>query len=136
VGQNRDIEIANRSFGNMAQFKYLGATVTNQNLIQGEIKRRLNLCNVCYHSVQNLLFYCLLSKDVKIPIFNTIILFVVLYGSLTVRKEHSLRVFGSKVVLRRIFGLKRDEVMGEWEKKYNEELCNFHSSPSKIRMTN
>jgi hypothetical protein len=55
VGQNRDIEIANRSFENVSQFKYLGATVTNQNLIQEEIKRRLNCGNACYHSVQNLL---------------------------------------------------------------------------------
>jgi hypothetical protein len=42
VGQNWDIKIANRSFGNVSQFKYLGTTVTNQNLIQEEIKRRLN----------------------------------------------------------------------------------------------
>jgi hypothetical protein len=51
VGQNRDIKIANRSFENMSQFKYLGTTVTNQNLIQEEIKRRLNSGNSCYHSV-------------------------------------------------------------------------------------
>jgi hypothetical protein len=51
VGQNRDIKIANRSFENVSQFKYLGTTVTNQNLIQEEIKRRLNSGNVCYHSV-------------------------------------------------------------------------------------
>jgi hypothetical protein len=55
AGQNRDIKIANRSFENVSQFKYLGTTVTNQNLIQEEIKRRLNSGNACYHSVQNLL---------------------------------------------------------------------------------
>jgi hypothetical protein len=55
VGQNRDIKIANRSFGNVSQIKYLGTTVTNQNLIQEEIKRRLNSRNACYHSVQNLI---------------------------------------------------------------------------------
>jgi hypothetical protein len=55
VGQNRDMKIANRSFENMSQFKYLGMTVTNQNLIQEEIKRRLNSGNACYHSVQSLL---------------------------------------------------------------------------------
>jgi hypothetical protein len=42
----------------------LGATVTNQNLIQEEIKRRLNSGNACYHSVHNLLSSCLLSKIV------------------------------------------------------------------------
>jgi hypothetical protein len=62
VGQNRDIKIANRSFENMPQFKYLGTPITSQNLIQEEIKRRLNSGNACYHSVQNLLSSCLLSK--------------------------------------------------------------------------
>jgi hypothetical protein len=47
VGQIRDIRIANRSFENVSQFKYLGTTATNQNLIQEEIKRRLNSGNVC-----------------------------------------------------------------------------------------
>jgi hypothetical protein len=55
VGQNRDMKIANRSFENVSQFKYLGTTVTHQNLIQEKIKRRLNSGNACYHSVQNLL---------------------------------------------------------------------------------
>jgi hypothetical protein len=65
VGQNWDIKIANRSFENVSQFKYLGTTVTNQNLIQEEIKRRLNSGNACYHSVQNLLSSRLLSKKCK-----------------------------------------------------------------------
>jgi hypothetical protein len=81
VGRNRDIKIANRSFENVSQFKYLGTTVTNQNLIQEEIKRRLNYGNVCYHSVQSLLSSRLLSKNLKIRIYETIILPVVLYGS-------------------------------------------------------
>jgi hypothetical protein len=51
VGRNWDIKIANRSFGNVSQFKYLGTTKTNQNLIQEEIKRRLDSGNACYHSV-------------------------------------------------------------------------------------
>jgi hypothetical protein len=42
VGQNRDIKLANRSFENVSPFRYLGTTVRNQNLIQEEIKRRLN----------------------------------------------------------------------------------------------
>jgi hypothetical protein len=54
VGQNRDIRIANRSFENASQFKYLGTTVTNQNSIQEEIKKRLNSGNTCYHSVQSM----------------------------------------------------------------------------------
>jgi hypothetical protein len=66
AGQNHDIKIPNRSFENVAQFKYLGTAVTNQNLIQEEITRRLNSGNACYHSVQNLLSSRLLSKTVKI----------------------------------------------------------------------
>jgi hypothetical protein len=66
VGQNRDIKIANRSCENVSQFRYLGMTVTNQNLIQEEIKRRLNSDNGCCHSVENLLSsrlgFCMVVK--------------------------------------------------------------------------
>ncbi|PNF28518.1 hypothetical protein B7P43_G14701 [Cryptotermes secundus] len=55
AGQNHDIKIGNRCFENVAQFRYLRKTIRNQNLIQEEIKRRLNSSNACYHSVQNLL---------------------------------------------------------------------------------
>jgi hypothetical protein len=48
------MKIGNRCFGNVEQFKYLGMTITNQNLIQEEIKRKLNLDNGCCHSDQNL----------------------------------------------------------------------------------
>jgi hypothetical protein len=87
----------------------LGIRATNQNLIQEEIKRRLNFGNACYHSVQNLLSSRLLSKNLKIIIYKTIILPVVLYGcetwSMTLREERRLRVFENRV-LRRIFGPK------------------------------
>jgi hypothetical protein len=79
----------------------------------------------------------LLSKNVKVRIYKTIILPVVLYGcetwSLTVKGEHKLRVFESRV-LRRIFGPKRDGVMGGWSKLHNKELHNLYSSPSIIRI--
>jgi hypothetical protein len=80
AGQNRNIKITNRTFENMAQFRYLGTTARNQNLIQEEIKRRLNSGNACCHSVQKLLSSCLLSKTLKIKMYKTIILSLVLYG--------------------------------------------------------
>ena len=64
----------------MEEFKYLGKTITNQNSIQGEIKSRLKSEKTCYHSGQNLLSSSLLSKNLKIKIYRTIILPVVLYG--------------------------------------------------------
>ena len=75
----------------------------------------------------------LLSKNLKIKVYRTIILPVVLYGcetwSLTLREERKLRVF-ENMVLRRIFGLKRDEATGEWRRLHNEELNDLYSSPN------
>jgi hypothetical protein len=105
-------------------------------MVQEEIKKP-NSGYAYYHSVRNLLSSHLLSKNMKIRIYKTIILPVVLHGcetwSLTLREEHRLRVFENKV-LRRIFGLKWDEVTGEWRKLHNEELHNMYSSPSVITM--
>jgi hypothetical protein len=99
----------------VAQFKYLGTTVTNRNLIQEEIKSTLNSGNACYHSVQKLLSSRLLSKNRRIKIYKTIILPVVLYGreisSLALREERKLRDFENKL-LRRKFEPKSDEVRG------------------------
>jgi hypothetical protein len=76
-----------------------------------------------------------MSKNIEIRMYRTIILPVVLYGcetwSLTLREEHRLRVFENRV-LRRIFGPKRDEVMGDWRKLHNEELHNLYSSPNRM----
>ena len=64
----------------MEEFKYLGITLTNRTSIQEEIKSRLKLGSAFYHSVQNLLSSSVLSKNLKIKIYRTIILPVVLYG--------------------------------------------------------
>jgi hypothetical protein len=78
-----------------------------------------------------------LSKHLKVIIYKTIILPLVLYGcetwSLTLREEHKLRVFENRM-LRRIFGPKRNGVTGGWRKLHNEELHNLYSCSSIIRI--
>jgi di/tripeptidase len=107
AGQNGYIQIGNESSKTVEQFKYLGTTLTNQNSIHEGIRSRLKSENACCHTVQNLLSSCLISKNVKIKIYRTVILPVGLYRcatwSLTRREECSRRVFENKV-LRRIFG--------------------------------
>jgi hypothetical protein len=126
TGQKNSIKIANRSFEDVAMIKYLGTTLTDQNHMHQEIKSRLNSGNACYRSVHSLLSSRLLSRNLKVKIYKTIILPVVLYGcgtwSVTLREEHRLRVFGN-----------RDEVTGEWRKLHNGELHNLYSSPDIIR---
>jgi len=127
----------NSSIERVEDFKYLGTALTNQNYIQEEIKSRLKSGNVCCHSVKNLLNSSLLSKNLKIKIYRTVILSVVFCGcetwSLTLREERGLRVFENRV-LRRVFGPKRDEVTGEWRKLRNVELNDRHFSPNIFRV--
>jgi len=125
------------SIERVEEFRCVGTTLTVQNSIQEEIKSRLKLGNAFYHSVQNLLSSRLLSKNLKIKIYRTIILPVVLYGcetwSLTLREERRLRVFEIRV-FRKVFGPKRDEVTGEWRKLHNEELNDLYSLPNIVRV--
>ena len=80
AGRGHSIKIDNNSFERTAEFKYLRTILTNQSSIQEEITSRLKSRNACYHLVQNLLSSNLLSKNLKIKIYRTIILPVVLYG--------------------------------------------------------
>jgi len=104
AGRIHSMKTDNRSFERVEEFKYLGTKLTNQNStsIQEKIKSMMNLGNACYYSTQNLLSARLLSKNLKIKIYRTIILLVVLYGcetlSLTLREECRLRVFENRVL--------------------------------------
>ena len=87
----------------MKKFRYLGVTVTNTNDIREEIKRRINMGNACYYSLEKILSSCLLSKKLKVNTYKT------------------------------IFGTKRDEITGEWRKLHNAELHALYFSASTIR---
>jgi len=111
AGRIHSLRIDNSTFERLEEFKYLGTTLTNQNSIPEEIKSRLKSGNACYYSVGNLLSSRLVSKNLKIMIYRTIILPVVLYGcetwSLTLREQRKLKMF-ENMVLRRISGPRRD----------------------------
>jgi hypothetical protein len=112
----------------------MGTTLTNQNDIYDETKSRLNSGNACYYSVQNLLSSRLISRNLKIKICKTVIFLVVLYGcktwSVTLREEHTLRVFENRAL---IFRPKTEED-GSWRKQHNDELHSLYSSPNIVRV--
>ncbi|KAJ4431759.1 hypothetical protein ANN_20364 [Periplaneta americana] len=108
IVRNGNIKIGNLSFEEVEKFKYIGARVTNINDTREEIKHRINMGNACYYSVEKLLSSSLLSKNLKVRIYKTVILPVVLYGcetwTLTLREEHRLRVFENMVLKENIWG--------------------------------
>ena len=80
TGRIHSMKTDNSSIVRVEEFRYLGTISTNQNSIEEQIKCRLKLGNACYYSVHNLLSSSFLSKTLKIKIYRTIILPVVLYG--------------------------------------------------------
>ena len=100
----------------MEQFRCLGAKLTNKNSTHEEMNSRSKSGNAYYHSVQNPLSSSLLSKNINIKTYRTLILPVVLYGrkawSVTWREVHRLSVFEDRV-LRKIFRPRRDEETGK-----------------------
>ena len=109
--------------------------VSGEISIQGKIKSRSKSRNNCYHSVLNPISSILLPKNIKIMIPRTIILPVVWYGcetwSLTMEEERRLSVFET-MVLRRIYGPKRDEGTGDWTRLHNEKLNDLYPSPNTV----
>ena len=102
----------------MKKLRYLGVTVTHANDIRDEIKRRINMGNADYYSLEKILSSRVLSKKLKVNTYKTVILPVVLYGcetwSLTLKEEHWLRVFENKV-LRKIFGTRETKLQDNGE---------------------
>ena len=100
-------------------------------------EEQIEIKEYCYHLVQNLLSFSLLSSNIKINTHRNITLPVVLHGcetwSLTSREERRLRVSENRV-LRRLLGPKRDEVPREWGKLHNEELNDLYSTPSIVQV--
>jgi hypothetical protein len=96
AGEKHSRKIVNRPFEGVTKFKELGTSLTDENCVNKEIKSRPNLGNACYNLVQSLLSSCLLCRNVKVKIYKTIILPVILYGcetcSLTLSEEHRLSV--------------------------------------------
>jgi len=125
AGRSHGIKTDNSSFDRVEEFRYLGTTFTQKNSIQEESKSRLKSGNASYHSVQYLLSSSFLPKNIKIKIYRTIILSVVLYGcetwSLTLWEERRLRAFENRVS-RRIFWPKGVEVIGEGRKPHKPIL--------------
>jgi len=75
-----NVNTDNSSFESVELFQYLGRSLRNQNSVQEVIKSRMSSGDACYHSVQNLLSSDLLSKNIKIKIYRTIILSAAFYG--------------------------------------------------------
>jgi len=117
--------------------KYLGTALKNQNVIQEEIKSRLTSEKCLLSSDAEPFVFQFEIKNLKVTIYRTIILRVVLYGrenwSPTCWEKRRLRVSENRA-MRRIFGSKWDEVTGEWRKLHNEELNDMYCSPNIVRV--
>jgi len=116
-------------YNTATNFKYFGKTRMHRNSTNEEIKSRVKSGNAFYHSVQNLLSFCLLSKNVKINIHRTIIFPVILNGCET--WSLILQTVFENKVLEKIFGPKRDEVTREWRRAHKNELYGLYFSPSR-----
>lgn len=106
VSQNHNMKVANKSYVDLENFKYLGPTLTNQNSMHEGIRSRLNSGNTCSHLAHNPQSTNLRLKNINIKIYRGIIILVALCGRatwyFTSREEHRPKVFKNRM-LRKIF---------------------------------
>ena len=125
------IKVRNHTFEKVNNFKYLGATITENNEILAEIKARITACNKAYYSSHNMLKNKNISRKTKKNIYKTIIRPVVTYGSetwtLTKSAETVLNTWERKV-LRKIFGPTKDE--NGWRMRTNKEVYDLYKDPT------
>jgi len=123
-GKEMEIEIEGMKIEEVNKTKYLGTTVTGDNLTEEEIKERNAASNRASFANQKLLQSKLISKKTKMKFYKALIRPVAVYGSecwvLTENIKQKLLVFERKI-LRRIFG-PTQKANGEWRLKTNEEL--------------
>lgn len=131
----QNITIGEHNFQGVESFVYLGAIIRNDNSMQFCIQDRIQAGNRSYHANKKLLQCKLLSRQVKLTIYKTIIRPVVTYGceawTMTIADEAALRIFERKI-LRRILGAKRLE-NGEYMRRNNEELNMFIKNEDIVR---
>jgi hypothetical protein len=127
---NEHIKIGSNLYEKVKTFKYLGSLLTNQNSLHKEIKCRLKARNSCYYSLQTHLSSQLLSMNLKIKMYKTIILSVLLYECkgwyLTLRETHRLMGFKNRI-LRQTFGPRGIQMgSGEGSTRRNFIVCTVH----------
>jgi len=129
-------KICNNPFGMVEQLKYFGTTMQIEVSFTKKLRADCSQGMLVIIQCRILLSSSLLSRNMTIKIYRTVILLVVLYGcetwSVTLKEEHSLRAFENRV-LRRIFEPKRDEVRGECRRLYKEELYDLYSTRNIIQ---
>jgi len=130
------LEVGAYKFNRVQKFQYLGTLITQNNEIQEEIKARIHAVNRCYFGLNKLFKSRILSKNLKIQLYRTLIRPVVMYGceTWTLHKiqQNNLLVFERKI-LRSIFGPCIDSHTGEWRIRYNVEIRELYQKPNIVQ---
>jgi hypothetical protein len=125
----KEIEIMGKKYGKVEAFKYLGATITNHNEIETEIKNKIAVGNKCYHALGAILKRRSISQTIKIHLYKTIIRPAVIYRAetwtLTSKRKKMLMTWERKI-LRKIYGPTKEN--GLWRMKTNAELRNKYKT--------